>query len=56
MRVSLYGKVSSGGWVVIDDYGILPPCKDAVDTFRSEHGIDAAIQTIDQHAICWQVA
>ena len=52
----LYDRVSSGGWVVIDDYGILPPCKDAVDTFRRERGINEEIQQIDQHAVCWQVA
>lgn len=51
----LYGKVSSGGWVVIDDYNILPPCKDAVDTFRCENGINEPLQSIDQHAVCWQV-
>ena len=51
----MYDKVSSGGWVVIDDYGILPPCKDAVDTFRREQGISEKIQQIDQHAVCWQV-
>jgi hypothetical protein len=51
----LYPKVSRGGWVVIDDYDILPPCKEAVDTYRSEHGISEPIQAIDQQAVCWQV-
>lgn len=54
--VQMYDKVSDGGWVVIDDYEILPPCKAAVDTFRRERGITDAIQKIDQHAVCWQVA
>lgn len=51
----MYDKVSIGGWVIIDDYEILPPCKAAVDAFRREHGITEKIQKIDQHAVCWQV-
>jgi len=51
----LYPKVSRGGWVVIDDYEILPPCKEAVDTYRNEHGVSEPIRAIDQQAVCWQV-
>ena len=50
----LYGRVSPGGWVIIDDYGILPPCQQAVDEFRAQHGIEAPLQAIDEHAVCWQ--
>ena len=35
----LYPKVSDGGWVIVDDYRILPPCRLAVDQYRSEHNI-----------------
>ena len=51
---ALYDKVSSGGWVIIDDYSILPPCRAAVDEFRAAHGIDSPIETIDAHAVCWR--
>lgn len=51
---SLYSRVSPGGWVIIDDYGVLPPCKQAVDEFRESHGIHASIQRIDEHGICWR--
>jgi len=51
----LYQRVSSGGWVIIDDYGILPPCKQAVDEFRQNHEIHQELQFIDEHAVCWQV-
>lgn len=51
----LYPRVSKGGWVVIDDYRMLPPCRKAVDTFRGEHGIEAPLETIDDHAVCWRV-
>ncbi len=52
---TLYAKVSAGGWVIIDDYHILPPCQRAVDEFRQREGISAALQRIDEHAVCWQV-
>lgn len=51
----LYARVSPGGWVVIDDYGMLPPCKQAVDEFRANRGIRAEMQAIDAHAVCWRV-
>jgi O-methyltransferase len=52
---SLYGRVSKGGWVIIDDYGILPPCKQAVDEFRQRNEISAPLETIDDHGVCWQL-
>lgn len=52
---SLYQRVSPGGWVIIDDYHMLPPCRQAVDEFRKRHGISAALERIDDHAVCWQV-
>jgi len=51
---ALYDRVSPGGWVIIDDYGILPPCKQAVDEFRERRGITASMETIDGHAIYWK--
>ncbi|MEJ8566265.1 TylF/MycF/NovP-related O-methyltransferase [Elongatibacter sediminis] len=52
---TLCDKVSPGGWVIIDDYGILPPCRKAVDTYREREGITATLQPIDDHGVCWQV-
>jgi O-methyltransferase len=52
---ALYSRVSPGGWVIIDDYGILPPCKQAVDDFRKRHRINAPMEAIDDHAVCWKV-
>lgn len=51
---ALYDKVSPGGWIIIDDYNILPPCREAVDEFRAANNIDAPIETIDAHAVCWR--
>lgn len=51
---ALYPRLSGGAWVIIDDYGILPPCKQAVDEFREQNGIAAELQPIDSHAVCWR--
>ena len=52
---ALYPRVSSGGWVIIDDYGILPPCKQAVDEYRNRKHITAPLEFIDEHGVCWQL-
>ena len=44
---ALYPKVSDGGYVIIDDYGVLPPCAKAVHDYMDEHGITAPLHTID---------
>jgi hypothetical protein len=41
--------------VVIDDYSMLPPCKQAVDEFRARSGIGRPLERIDDHAVCWRV-
>ncbi|GLR87669.1 TylF/MycF/NovP-related O-methyltransferase [Bradyrhizobium iriomotense] len=51
---ALYGKVSPGGFVIIDDY-VLKPCAQAVDDFRSRHRISAPLQEVDGAAKWWQV-
>jgi hypothetical protein len=50
----LYPKLSSGGYVIIDDYGSLPPCKKAVADYRAEHGITAPIEVIDWTGVYWR--
>lgn len=52
----LYGKVAAGGFVIVDDYGSCPPCKRAIDDFRTRHGITAPLQTIDTHGVYWRKA
>lgn len=51
----LYPRVVPGGWVIIDDYGILPPCRKAVDDFRDRLKIKVPVERIDQHAVAWRV-
>ena len=52
---SLVGKLSKGGFCIIDDYA-LPTCAAAVNDFRSKHGIDAAIIEIDWTGRYWRKA
>lgn len=50
----LYDKVSVGGYVIIDDYGALPPAKKAVDDYRNSHGILEELKSIDWSGYFWQ--
>jgi hypothetical protein len=50
---ALYGKLSPGGYVIIDDYRLLP-CRAAVDEFRGRHRIDDPLSVIDPTSVYWQ--
>jgi O-methyltransferase len=52
----LYARLSAGGFVIIDDYGLPVGCRRAVDEFRREHDIHAAIQWVNDHTVFWQKA
>ena len=51
---ALYPKLSVGGYIIIDDYECLSPCKQAVDDYRAEHGITETLQYIDWTGVFWQ--
>jgi hypothetical protein len=51
---ALYDKVSPGGFVIVDDYGVLENCRAAVTDFRRERGIDDRIHDIDGTGVFWQ--
>ena len=44
---SLYDKLSAGGYVIVDDYGNVAACRQAVHDFRAQRGINDPIQPID---------
>jgi O-methyltransferase len=52
--VSLYDKVSPGGFVIVDDYHAFTPCRKAVDEFRETRGIRAPLTRVDWTAVYWQ--
>lgn len=51
--VNLYGRLSRGGFVIIDDYH-LPACRQAVHDFRNREDITDAIVPIDRAGVYWQ--
>jgi O-methyltransferase len=52
----LYPNLSEGGYVIVDDYGGLDSCRDAVEDYRKKNGISEALQKVDWTAIYWQKA
>jgi O-methyltransferase len=51
---ALYDRVSDGGYVVVDDYGCLEPCRIAVDEFLAERRLDVEINQVDWTRVCWR--
>lgn len=52
--LALYDKVSEGGFIIVDDYGALPPCRKAVDDFRAQRDIRDPLETIDWTGAFWR--
>jgi hypothetical protein len=51
---SLYGRVTPGGFIIVDDYGALPQCRQAVLDYREQQKIRDPIQTIDWTGVFWR--
>jgi hypothetical protein len=51
---NLYDKVSPGGYIIVDDYGVLPQCAQATDEFRAARGITTPIERIDFTGVFWR--
>lgn len=52
--VNLYSGLSPGGFVIIDDFGAVPACRQAVLDFRDANGITEEIREIDWAGVYWQ--
>ena len=50
----LYPKLSPGGYCLIDDYGGIPACRNAVEDYRSREGIREPVQSVDRTGVFWQ--
>jgi O-methyltransferase len=50
----LYPGLAPGGYLVLDDYGSFPGCREAVDEFRAEHGISEPIEKVDPTCVRWR--
>lgn len=51
---ALYPKLSIGGHLIVDDYGAIPACRQAVEDFRAERGISEAVEAIDWTGVSWK--
>ena len=51
---TFYPNLTSGGYVVIDDYGGFVGARHATDEFRSERGIEAPLRHIDYTGVYWR--
>ena len=46
--VHLYDRLSPGGWVIVDDYRLMAPCRKAVKDFFTDRGIRPRLRRIDR--------
>jgi O-methyltransferase len=52
--IHLYPKLSPGGYVIVDDYGNIAPCRQAVHDYRQQQQIQDLIRPIDGWGVFWQ--
>jgi O-methyltransferase len=50
----LYDRLSVGGYVIVDDYGNVAGCRQAIHDFRAKRGISDPIQPIDWAGVYWR--
>jgi|ERR1700728_625574 len=50
----LYPRLSIGGFAIIDDYGAIVPCREAVNDYRATMNIDDELHQIDWTGVWWQ--
>lgn len=51
---ALYPKVSPGGFVIVDDFGGIAACAEAVHDYRAAHNITDPIHEIDWTGVWWR--
>ncbi len=51
---ALYDKVSAGGYVIVDDYHVVPGCKKAINDFLASRHLSPEIHEIDGVGVYWQ--
>jgi O-methyltransferase len=50
----LYPRLSVGGYVLVDDYGAVPACRQAVHDFRESYGVDEPLNMVDWTGVFWR--
>jgi O-methyltransferase len=51
---SLYPGLAAGGYLIIDDYGLIKECRAAVDDYRREHDITEPLEKVDWNGMRWR--
>jgi Macrocin-O-methyltransferase (TylF) len=51
---ALYPKLSVGGYVIVDDYGAIEQCRQAVHDYREAHGISDELTMVDWTGAHWK--
>jgi O-methyltransferase len=51
---ALYDKVAPGGFIIVDDYGDFPPCRQAIDEFRARRNIVSPLEVVDWTGAYWR--
>jgi O-methyltransferase len=51
---ALYDRVPSGGWVIVDDYNVVPECKAAIHDFFKERNLSTKLIEIDRIGVYFQ--
>ncbi len=51
---ALYPKLSVGGYVIVDDYGAIEQCRQAVHDYRDAHGISDEMTRVDWTGVHWK--
>ena len=51
---ALYPKLAPGGFCIVDDYGAIEACRQAVTDYRNAHGIAAEMVPVDWTAVYWR--
>ncbi|HVU23768.1 MAG TPA: TylF/MycF/NovP-related O-methyltransferase [Opitutus sp.] len=52
---ALYPRVSPGGFVIVDDYGLLESCRRAVHDYFDAHALNPELERIDGTGVAWRV-
>lgn len=50
----LYPRLAAGGYLIVDDFGAVPGCRQAVEDYRRDQVIREPIQPIDGLGVFWQ--
>jgi len=52
--VNLYPKLSPGSFIILDDWGLIPSCRRAIEDYRTANNITEPIRPIDGVAVYWR--